>query len=41
MIEEYKFGSINIDGKIYQHDIGINWAGEIFLMLWNKDLKRL
>ena len=30
MIEEYKFGSINVGGKIYQHDIGINWAGEIF-----------
>jgi len=30
MIEEYKFGSINIDGKVYQHDICINWAGEVF-----------
>ena len=30
MIEEYKFGSINIDGKVYQHDIGINWAGQVF-----------
>ncbi|MDD2672530.1 MAG: MTH938/NDUFAF3 family protein [Syntrophales bacterium] len=30
MIEEYKFGFIDIDGKIYQHDIGINWAGQVF-----------
>ncbi|MEK7503719.1 MAG: MTH938/NDUFAF3 family protein [Patescibacteria group bacterium] len=30
MIEEYKFGSITINGKIYKHDIGINWEGEIF-----------
>ena len=30
MIEEYKFGSIAVDGKIYQHDIGLNWAGDIF-----------
>lgn len=30
MIEEYRFGSINIDGKTYQHDIGINWLGEVF-----------
>lgn len=30
MIEEYKFGSIIIDGKIYRHDVGINWVGEIF-----------
>ena len=30
MIEEYKFGSINIGGKIYRHDIGVNWKGEVF-----------
>ncbi len=30
MIEEYKFGFIVIDGKTYQHDIGINWVGDIF-----------
>ena len=30
MIEEYKFGSISVDGKVYQHDIGINWAGQVF-----------
>ncbi|MFH1423859.1 MAG: MTH938/NDUFAF3 family protein [Candidatus Nealsonbacteria bacterium] len=30
MIEEYKFGSITFDGKVYQHDIGISWAGEVF-----------
>lgn len=30
MIEEYKFGSITVDGKVYRHDIGLNWAGDIF-----------
>jgi len=30
MIEEYKFGHIVVDGKIYRHDIGINWGGEVF-----------
>lgn len=30
MIEEYKFGSITVDGEIYRHDIGINWAGQVF-----------
>ncbi len=25
-IEEYKFGSITIDGKIYEHDVEIRWA---------------
>lgn len=30
MIEEYKFGSIIIDGKIYQHDVEVRWTGEVF-----------
>ena len=29
MIEEYKFGSITIDGKIYQQDIEVRWTDEI------------
>lgn len=30
MIEEYKFGLIVIDGKTYKHDVGVNWAGDVF-----------
>ncbi len=30
MIEEYKFGYIVIDGETYRHDVGINWAGQVF-----------
>lgn len=26
MIEQYHFGSITIDGKIYNHDIEVRWA---------------
>lgn len=29
MIEEYKFGSITIDGKTYNHDIEVRWTGEV------------
>lgn len=29
MIEEYKFGFIAIDGKNYQHDVQVNWLGEV------------
>ena len=29
MIEEYRFGSISIDGKIYNHDIEVRWTDEI------------
>lgn len=29
MIEEYKFGEITVDGKIYNHDIEIRWTGEV------------
>jgi len=28
-IEEYKFGSITIDGKIYEYDIEVRWTGEV------------
>lgn len=29
MIEEYHFGSITIDGKIYTHDVEVRWNGEV------------
>ena len=29
MIEEYKFGSITIDGKTYDYDLEVRWTGEI------------
>ena len=29
MIEEYKFGEITIDGKIYNYDLEIRWTGEV------------
>ena len=29
MIEEYKFGEITIDGKIYNYDLEVRWGGEI------------
>lgn len=29
MIEEYKFGSITIDSKIYNHDVEVRWTGEV------------
>ncbi len=36
MIEEYKFGSITIDGKTYDYDIEVRWTGEI-LKWWRKE----
>ncbi len=36
MIEEYKFGSIAIDGKIYDYDVELRWTGEI-LKWWRKE----
>lgn len=29
MIEEYHFGSITIDGKIYNHDVEVRWSDEV------------
>lgn len=29
MIEEYKFGSITIDGKPYEYDVEVRWTGEV------------
>jgi hypothetical protein len=28
-IEEYKFGSITIDGKTYEYDVEVRWTGEV------------
>ena len=29
MINEYKFGSITVNGKTYNHDVEVRWTGEI------------
>lgn len=29
MIEEYKFGSITINGKTYDHDVEVRWTDEV------------
>ena len=29
MIEEYKFGSITINGKTYEYDVEVRWTGEV------------
>lgn len=36
MIEEYKFGSITINGKNYDHDVEVRWTGEV-LKWWRKE----
>lgn len=36
MIEEYHFGSIVINGKIYQSDVEVRWTGEV-LPWWRKE----
>ena len=36
MIEEYKFGSITISGKTYEHDVEVRWTGEV-LKWWRKE----
>ena len=28
-IEEYKFGSITIQGKVYEYDVEVRWTGEV------------
>jgi len=35
MIEEYKFGSITIDGKNYHNDIEVRWTDEV--LDWSRD----
>ena len=36
MIEEYHFGLITIDGKIYNYDVEVRWSGEV-LKWWRKE----
>jgi len=36
MVEEYKFGSITIDGKTYTEDVEVRWTGEV-LSWWRKE----
>ena len=36
MIEEYKFGSITIDGKTYNYDVEVRWTGEV-LKWWRAE----
>ncbi len=36
MVEEYKFGSITIDGKTYNFDVEVRWTGEV-LRWWRKE----
>ncbi len=36
MIEEYRFGSITIDGKTYAHDVEVRWTGEV-LKWWRRE----
>ena len=36
MIEEYRFGSITVDGKVYNYDVEIRWTGEV-LCWWRKE----
>ena len=35
MIEKYKFGSIKINGKIYDFDVEVYWTGEV-LKWWRE-----
>ena len=35
MIEEYRFGSIIIDGKTYNHDVEIRWTNEV--LTWQRE----
>lgn len=34
MIEEYRFGSIAIGGKTYNHDVEVRWTGEV--LAWRR-----
>src|SRR4030042_5118392 len=36
MIEEYKFGSITIDGKALDYDVEVRWTDEL-LKWWRKE----
>ena len=35
MVEEYYFGSITIDGKIYTEDVEVRWDGEV--LAWQRE----
>jgi len=35
MIENYRFGSINIDGKVYNYDVEVRWDGQV--LEWRRD----
>lgn len=38
MIEEYRFGSLTIDGKTYNHDLEIHWMfSKTEVLDWQKD----
>jgi len=34
MIQEYRFGSITIDGRIYNYDVEVRWTGEV--LTWQR-----
>ena len=36
MIEQYKFGSVVVDGKTYNYDVEVRWTGEI-LKWWREE----
>ena len=36
MIEEYRFGSITIDGRTYNQDVEVRWTGEV-LDWWREE----
>lgn len=36
MIEEYRFGSITIEGKTYDYDVEVRWTGEV-LKWWREE----
>lgn len=36
MIEEYHFGSITINGKIYNYDVEVRWTGQV-LKWWREE----
>ena len=36
MIEEYRFGLMAIDGKVYHHDVEVRWTGEVLDWLRNE-----
>ena len=40
MIEEYKFGLITIDGRVYDYDVEVRWTGEV-LKWWREESHRV